>query len=49
MLQSESERDARGRTARSRKHADYDEGPPGNPVLDPEVAKRLLGEMPPEG
>ena len=48
MLQSESSKDARARTGRSRKHAGYDEGPPGNPVLDPETARRLLEEAPPD-
>ncbi len=27
---------------RSRRHQPVDEGPPSNPVLDPEVARRLL-------
>ncbi len=37
-----AERDA-GRT-RSRRHRPVDEGPPSNPVLDPETARRLLEE-----
>jgi hypothetical protein len=30
---------------RSRRHQPIDEGPPPNPVLDPEVARRLLEEL----
>ena len=30
-------------TRSRRRHAPVDEGPPANPVLDPEVARRLLG------
>jgi hypothetical protein len=32
-------------TGRSRRHQPVDEGPPPNPVLDPEVARRLLEEL----
>ena len=32
-------------TGRSRKHRSVDEGPPSNPVIDPEVARRLLDEL----
>jgi hypothetical protein len=30
---------------RSRRHQPVDEGPPANPVLDPELARRLLEEL----
>jgi predicted Zn finger-like uncharacterized protein len=30
---------------RSRRHQPVDEGPPPNPVLDPDLARRLLEEM----
>jgi hypothetical protein len=30
---------------RSRRHLPVDEGPPTNPVLDPEVARRLLEDL----
>jgi hypothetical protein len=29
----------------SRRHQPVDEGPPANPVLDPELARRLLEEL----
>jgi hypothetical protein len=32
-------------TGYSRRHQPIDEGPPANPVLDPEVARRLLEEL----
>jgi hypothetical protein len=32
-------------TGRSRRHQPVDEGPPTNPVLDPELARRLLEEL----
>ena len=32
----------RGNAGRSRRHQPVDEGPPSNPVLDAEVARRLL-------
>ena len=31
-----------GRGGRSRRHQPVDEGPPSNPVLDPQTARRLL-------
>jgi hypothetical protein len=30
---------------RSRRHAPVDEGPPTNPVIEPELARRLLEEL----
>jgi hypothetical protein len=30
---------------RSRRHLPVDEGPPTNPVIDPEMARRLLEEL----
>ena len=30
---------------RSRRHQPVDEGPPANPVIDPELARRLLEEL----
>ncbi|MEO8898387.1 MAG: hypothetical protein ABI352_05345 [Candidatus Dormibacter sp.] len=38
--------DRRGANAgRSRRHQPIDEGPPPNPVLDPELARRLLEDL----
>jgi hypothetical protein len=34
-----------GKGGRSRKHRPVDEGPPTNPVIDPELARRLLDEL----
>src|SRR5438132_13363763 len=42
MLQSDTARDAQARGGKSRRHRDIDEGPPLNPVIDPETAARLL-------
>ena len=40
----------RANPGRSRRHEPVDEGPPSNPVLDPEIARRLLAEVdPPSG
>jgi DNA-directed RNA polymerase subunit RPC12/RpoP len=41
---SDEHRAARGR-GRSSKHRPVDDGPPSNPVIDPEVAARLLQEL----
>lgn len=41
---SDAEREVRNR-GRSRKHRPVDEGPPTNPVIDPELARRLLEEF----
>lgn len=30
---------------RSRRHQPVDEGPPSNPVLDPDLARRLLEDL----
>jgi len=46
MLRSESAGDDRAQRGRSRKHRSFDEGPPVNPVLDPETAARLRGDRP---
>ena len=35
----------RARAGRSRRHRPVDDGPPSNPVLDPEVARRLLQDL----
>ncbi len=43
---SDEERAARGR-GRSSKHRPVDEAPPTNPVLDAELARRLLDELGP--
>jgi predicted Zn finger-like uncharacterized protein len=40
----DGERDTANR-GRSRRHRPVDEGPPTNPVIDPEVARRLLEEL----
>jgi hypothetical protein len=40
-----SDAQRRANTGRSRRHQPIDEGPPPNPVLDPEVARRLLDEL----
>lgn len=32
-------------SVRSKRHAPVDEGPPTNPVIDPELARRLLDEL----
>ncbi len=42
--QSDADRPIRGR-GRSRKHRPVDDGPPSNPVLDPDLARRLLEEL----
>jgi hypothetical protein len=34
-----------GNRGRSRKHRPVDEGPPPNPVIAPELARRLLDEL----
>jgi endogenous inhibitor of DNA gyrase (YacG/DUF329 family) len=34
-----------GSSGRSRRHQPVDEGPPANPVIDPELARRLLEEL----
>ncbi len=41
---SDAEREVRNR-GRSSKHRPVDEGPPPNPVIDPELARRLLEEL----
>jgi hypothetical protein len=41
---SDAERSAQG-TGRSRRHQPVDEGPPSNPVIDPELARRLLEDL----
>src|SRR4029077_14068735 len=46
MLRSEAAGDDRAQRGRSRKHRSFDEGPPVNPVLDPETAARLRGDRP---
>jgi hypothetical protein len=46
--QSDADRNAdrsSGGRGRSRRHRPVDEGPPTNPVIDPEVARRLLEEL----
>jgi DNA-directed RNA polymerase subunit RPC12/RpoP len=43
---SDSERAVRARRVSS-KHRPVDEGPPSNPVIDPDVAARLLEELGP--
>lgn len=35
----------RAGSGRSRRHQPVDEGPPSNPVIDPEIARRLLDEL----
>lgn len=35
----------RNNPGRSRRHAPVDDGPPANPVIDPELARRLLDEL----
>ncbi|HSP64757.1 MAG TPA: hypothetical protein VLO10_01070 [Candidatus Deferrimicrobium sp.] len=41
---SDAERQTRNR-GRSTKHRPIDEGPPSNPVIDPELARRLLRDL----
>jgi hypothetical protein len=41
---SDADRRAAG-PGRSRRHQPVDEGPPTNPVLDPQTARRLLEEL----
>jgi len=41
---NDAERTAAKR-GRSRRHRPVDEGPPTNPVIDPEMARRLLEEL----
>ena len=41
----DAERVAAGGRGRSRRHQPVDEGPPTNPVIDPELARRLLEEL----
>jgi hypothetical protein len=41
---SDADRQPRNR-GRSRRHQPVDEGPPTNPVLDAEVARRLLEDL----
>jgi hypothetical protein len=41
---SDAERTA-GNPGRSRRHQPVDEGPPANPVIDPELARQLLEEL----
>jgi hypothetical protein len=36
---------APGNRGRSGRHRPVDEGPPTNPVIDPELARRLLDEL----
>jgi hypothetical protein len=36
---------AAAKRGRSRRHLPVDEGPPTNPVIDPELARRLLEDM----
>jgi hypothetical protein len=36
---------AAAKGGRSRRHRPVDEGPPTNPVIDPEMARRLLEEL----
>jgi hypothetical protein len=48
MLRSDTARNAQARTARSRKHGAFDEGPPGNPVIDAETARLLLEKESPD-
>ena len=41
---SDAERQS-GNRVRSGRHRPVDEGPPANPVIDPELARRLLDEL----
>ncbi|MDQ2959455.1 MAG: hypothetical protein M3R48_00165 [Candidatus Dormibacteraeota bacterium] len=41
---SDADREERNR-GRSKRHRPVDEGPPTNPVIDPELARRLLDEL----
>jgi hypothetical protein len=43
---SDADRVGRNR-GRSHKHPPVDEGPPSNPVIDPDLARRLLEELGP--
>jgi hypothetical protein len=43
-VRSDAERQERDR-GRSKRHRPVDEGPPTNPVIDPELARRLVEDL----